>query len=101
VTEDELIDAIRRSVAAREVPQPAVRETISETEQITGYGLPPLLVRLLMEVANGGFGPRRGVYGVRGHDGFSADIFTDMTEAALVWTAAGFLRRRTAQFPTG
>ncbi len=29
--------------------------------------MPPLLRRLFLEAANGGFGPRRGILGVRGH----------------------------------
>src|SRR5258705_3289435 len=32
-----------------------------------GQGMPPMLRRLFLEVANGGFGPRRGILGVRGH----------------------------------
>ncbi|MBW8806478.1 MAG: hypothetical protein JF587_21880, partial [Catenulisporales bacterium] len=40
-------------------------------------------MRLFTDVANGGFGPRHGIYGVRGHDWFSAEMFGDMTEAAV------------------
>lgn len=83
MTEDELVEAIRTSVAGTDVPSPASREAIAETEAACGYRLPPLLVRLLTEVANGGFGPRGHVYGVRGHDWYSAEHFADMTEAAL------------------
>ncbi|MFI5681238.1 SMI1/KNR4 family protein [Streptomyces cellulosae] len=40
-------------------------------------------MRLLTEVANGGFGPRGALYGVRGHDWHCTDTFADMTDAAL------------------
>jgi hypothetical protein len=82
MTEDEQVTALRAVAADRRAPVPAAREAIVETEAACGFTLPPLLVRLLTEVANGGFGPRRGIYGVRGHDWFSSDIFADMTEAA-------------------
>ncbi|MCH5677897.1 hypothetical protein [Streptomyces gilvus] len=58
MTEDELVEAIRNDVFHRDVPRPATREAVAETEAACGYPLPPLLVRLLTEVANGGFGPR-------------------------------------------
>ena len=83
VTEGELVDAIRNDVFHRDVPRPATREAVAETEAACGYRLPPLLVRLLTEVANGGFGPRVAAYGVRGHDWHCTDIFADMTDAAL------------------
>lgn len=83
MTEDELVEAIRRTVAGRSVPPPATREAIAETEAACGYSLPPLLVRLLTEVANGGFGPLNAVYGVRGHNWHSSEHFPDMTEAAI------------------
>jgi hypothetical protein len=87
MTEDELVEAIRHTVEGRDVPPPASREAITATERACGYALPPLLVRLLTTVANGGFGPRPGAYGVCGHDFHSAELFADMTEAALA--AAG------------
>lgn len=82
VTEDELVDALRATVADKDVPRPASQEAIAEAEAACGYALPPLLVRLLTEVANGGFGPRRGIYGVRGHNWYSAALFGDLTHAA-------------------
>jgi hypothetical protein len=36
---------------------PATAETIGEAEGIIGFPLPPLLRRLYLEVADGGFGP--------------------------------------------
>jgi len=82
MTEDELVEALRSSVSHREVVPPATREAIAEAEAACGYSLPSLLTRLLTQVANGGFGPRRGVAGVRGHEWRCLDMFEDMTEAA-------------------
>lgn len=82
MTEDELIDAIRATLGGREVPAPATAEAIAEMEAACGHALPPLLVRVLTQVANGGFGPRDRCYGVRGHDRHSSDLFADLTEAA-------------------
>lgn len=43
---------------------PAGLDAVEEAERVLGYPLPPLLRRLYLEVANGGFGP--GVLGVAG-----------------------------------
>jgi hypothetical protein len=48
------------------LPAPATPEAVAEAESIIGFPLPPLLRRLYLEVANGGFGPDEGVPGVRG-----------------------------------
>jgi hypothetical protein len=45
---------------------PASREAVAEAEEVFGFPLPRLLRRLYLEVGNGGFGPRRGILGVRG-----------------------------------
>jgi hypothetical protein len=82
MTEDELIEALQARLGDRDVPAPAAPDAIAETEAACGYPLPPLLTRVLTEVANGGVGPRESLYGVRGHDWYSSDIFADMTEAA-------------------
>jgi hypothetical protein len=52
-------------------PAPAPAEVVGEAEQIIGYRMPPLLRRLYLEVANGGFGPGYGILGLRG--GHTAD----------------------------
>ncbi|MER5512605.1 SMI1/KNR4 family protein [Streptomyces sp. NPDC002766] len=83
MTEDELVEALRSAVSQSDVPPPATPQAVAETEAACGYRLPPLLVRLLTSVANGGFGPRWGIYGVRGHDWYGTDLFADMTEAAI------------------
>lgn len=82
MTEDDLIEALRVRINGDDVPAPATPEAIAETEAACGHALPPLLVRVLTEVANGGIGPGEGIYGVQGHDWFSSEIFADMTEAA-------------------
>ncbi len=75
VTEDELIAAIR---AQPGLSPPATPAAVEAAEEAIGHPLPPLLRRLYLEVANGGFGPRDGVLGVSGseyeHHGEWADI---------------------------
>ncbi|MEU5530679.1 hypothetical protein ABZ744_27475 [Micromonospora chersina] len=50
--------------------EPACAEAVPEAERLLGHPLPPLLRRLYLEVANGGFGP--GVLGVAG--GYTDDL---------------------------
>ncbi|TYB69281.1 SMI1/KNR4 family protein [Nonomuraea sp. PA05] len=75
MTEDELVEAIR---ATPELLPPAAAEAVADAERAIGHPLPPLLRRLYLEVANGGFGPRDGILGVAGsqyeHHGEVADI---------------------------
>ncbi|MEV4324296.1 SMI1/KNR4 family protein [Microbispora rosea] len=65
MTEDELVEAIR---AIPGLLPPVSPEVIEEVERVIGYSLPPLLRRLYIEAANGGFGPRDGVLGVAGSE---------------------------------
>jgi hypothetical protein len=66
VNEDEVFQAIRaRAVVAQWAP-PASVEAVEEAERVIRHSIPPLLRRLYLEVANGGFGPGFGVLGVRG-----------------------------------
>jgi hypothetical protein len=80
MTEDDLVKAIKeRSLDPkrwtslgphlRRAPlPPATREAASEAVTRLGFSLPPLLPRLWVEVANGGFGPGYGLFGLeRGH----------------------------------
>lgn len=80
---EELVRAFAVIAAERDLPPPATPEAVAECEAACGYAMPWLLNRLFTEVANGGFGPSSGIYGVRGHEWHSTDIFPDMTEAAL------------------
>ncbi|WP_280908817.1 SMI1/KNR4 family protein [Streptomyces sp. SAI-090] len=66
MTDDEIIAAVGADLAAKEPTPPATPDAVAEAEQVIGYPLPPLLRRLYLEVANGGFGPRGGVLGVPG-----------------------------------
>jgi len=59
MTDDEIISAARvqQRLTGRIRPEPASLEQVEEAELKIGYPLPPLLRRLYLEVANGGFGP--------------------------------------------
>jgi hypothetical protein len=46
------------------LPEPATPQAVEMAESSMGLSLPPLLVRLWVEVANGGFGPATGLFGV-------------------------------------
>jgi hypothetical protein len=56
-TDDDLIDAVRAAVADRDLPPPATPADVTRVERELGHPMPPLLRRLYLEVANGGFGP--------------------------------------------
>jgi len=86
MTEDEIFDAVRLSIGPDALP-PASPEAVAEAEEAIGYPLPPLLRRLYLEVANGGFGPRGGIIGVRGYDFHNSDIFADIVESAVAFRA--------------
>lgn len=70
--DDELLEtagAIERRMTkpvARPLPKPADPAALDAAEARLGVALPPLLRRLYLEVANGGFGPGSGIVGVRG-----------------------------------
>lgn len=46
--------------------EPATAAALEEAEASVGHALPPLLRRLYREVANGGFGPGYGIFGLTG-----------------------------------
>jgi hypothetical protein len=70
--DDELIgkahayQAAMNRPAERALPARATPEAIEAAEARIGHALPPLLRRLYLEVANGGFGPGSGIIGVAG-----------------------------------
>ena len=64
--EEEIYRAVRALAASGSLASPASMEAITEAEEALGFPLPPLLRRLFLEVANGGFGPPGGILGVRG-----------------------------------
>jgi hypothetical protein len=62
-------DEIERQMGTpvtRELPEPATPAALDAAEQRLGVALPPLLRRLYLEIANGGFGPGHGIIGFRG-----------------------------------
>ncbi|MGJ5748784.1 hypothetical protein FB563_6341 [Streptomyces puniciscabiei] len=56
MTDDEIIHRIREQDAAGELPPPAPPEAVAELEAVVGHPMPPLLKRIYLEVADGGFG---------------------------------------------
>ncbi|MFF8931589.1 SMI1/KNR4 family protein [Streptomyces longwoodensis] len=56
MTDDEIIHRIREQDAAGELPPPAPPEAVAELEALVGHPMPPLLKRIYLEVADGGFG---------------------------------------------
>jgi len=56
LTDDEIIHRIREQDAAGELPTPAPPEAVAELETAEGHPMPPLLKRIYLEVADGGFG---------------------------------------------
>jgi len=57
---------------------PAKAEQVAAAERELGFPLPSLLTTVLTEVANGGFGPGYGLFGVaRGKTSGSDDLVTD------------------------
>ncbi|MEU1371747.1 hypothetical protein ABZ454_37470 [Streptomyces sp. NPDC005803] len=56
MTDDEIIHRIREQDAAGELPTPAPPEAVAELETAVGHPMPPLLKRIYLEVADGGFG---------------------------------------------
>jgi hypothetical protein len=66
VMDEAIVEAVRGSAGLGSLPAPATPEAVTEAEKLIGFPLPPLLRRLYLEVANGGFGPAEGILGVRG-----------------------------------
>ncbi|HEV2639665.1 MAG TPA: SMI1/KNR4 family protein [Actinocrinis sp.] len=78
MNEDEVFEAMRARAATAQWPAPASLESVEEAEKVIRHPIPPLLRRLYLEVANGGFGPGFGVMGVRG--GRPGPLFTDIAD---------------------
>ena len=56
VTDNEIIDRIRRQGEASSLPPPAPAQAVAEFEAAVGAPMPRLLKRIYVEVADGGFG---------------------------------------------
>ena len=85
VTDDDVFDAVRVLVndpRRRVSPAPASPQAVSAAEDAVGASFPPLLRRLYLEVANGGFGPSGGILGVGGGplEGPWADSIVDVLQ---------------------
>jgi SMI1 / KNR4 family (SUKH-1) len=80
----EHFQAVRSGLIDR-LPALAVAEpgAVAEAEATIGFQLPPLLRRLYVEVANGGFGPGYGILGIRaGHKDDSRRTALDLYRQA-------------------
>ncbi len=83
--------------AARALPEPATAAALDAAEARLGVALPPVLRRLYLEVANGGFGPGSGIIGIRGgwttdHGRSIEDLYEEMGDSTTenprwVWPA--------------
>jgi hypothetical protein len=93
VTDDEIFEVVRSAVGP-DLPPVASLGAVAEVEEVIGYPLPPLLRRLYLQVANGGFGPQGGIIGVSGYDYWSSDVFADITESAMAFRAEPNGRRQ-------
>jgi hypothetical protein len=77
------------------LPEPATRQAVEVAEARMGLSLPPLLVRLWTEVANGGFGPAYGLFGVDNEPASRfREIFQSIPDAYVRWIADGSLKWR-------
>ncbi|MBO2447121.1 SMI1/KNR4 family protein [Actinomadura barringtoniae] len=101
LNDDEVVELVRTSLKHKHVSPPASPDSVSEAERYIGQPLPPLLRRIYLEVANGGFGPLQyddGVLGVSGGEwqgdwadildvyrAFTADPPDPKTPPYLVW----------------
>lgn len=78
MTDEEILQAVRAGARHGHLPPPATPQAVAEAERIIGFPLPPLLRRLYLEAANGGFGPGEGILGVRG--GAPQGHFADLAD---------------------
>jgi hypothetical protein len=78
VADDEVVEALRIVASAGTLPLPAKPGAVAAAEEAIGFSLPPLLRRLYVEVANGGFGAKEGILGVGG--GAAQSNFADVAE---------------------
>ncbi|MET8978960.1 hypothetical protein ABZX85_25405 [Streptomyces sp. NPDC004539] len=56
MTDDEIIHRIKQQASAGKLPPPAPPKAAAELETAVGHPMPPLLKRIHLEVADGGFG---------------------------------------------
>jgi hypothetical protein len=66
MTEDEVVEGLRARALREGWLPPATDDAVVEAERTMQVRLPSLLRRIYVEVANGGFGPRGDILGLRG-----------------------------------
>ncbi len=82
--DDEVLEFIRTRIATdtSRGPQRIARlSDIADAERVFRFELPPFYVRVLTEVANGGFGPGCGIIGVPPEGFQDSDLDASLTEA--------------------
>ena len=62
------------------LPPPTTVEAVGIAEEAVGFRFPPFLTRIWTEIANGGFGPGYGIFGI---DGGLAEECSGQTTASL------------------
>jgi hypothetical protein len=90
-----LIQQRMQKPANRPLPSPASVAELDAAARGMGVAFPPLLRRVYLEVANGGFGPGPGILGIRGgwttdHGTSVEDLYAEMRDAttqnsAWIW----------------
>ncbi|MBN2196106.1 MAG: SMI1/KNR4 family protein [Polyangiaceae bacterium] len=89
---DQLIKLLRERVAdettrvdmgSTQAYLPATAAAVEAAESRLGFELPSFYVRILTEVANGGFGPGYGIIGVRPGGDVDDDLGSDLVEGYL------------------
>src|ERR1700690_934790 len=68
------------------LPPPATPDAVRIAEEAIGFRFPPFLTRVWTEIANGGFGPGYGIFGI---DGGLAEDRTGLTTTALYLATVG------------
>lgn len=79
------IDDLLKRVSAKAgvtLPSTATEEEVAQAESILGFGLPPLLVRLYREVANGGFGPDYQLFPLLGEGRTAVSVYREERAAS-------------------
>jgi len=85
MTDDDALQMIKKRIAETTLSAcaPADAEAVARAESAVGFKFPRFYVRLLTEVANGGFGPGYGIIGIP-PDGFQDDdLNATLTDAYL------------------
>ncbi|MEU8252223.1 SMI1/KNR4 family protein [Nonomuraea sp. NPDC048916] len=68
---------LKANATAEQLPPPATTEEVAQAESILGFRLPPVLVRLYREVANGGFGPDYQLFPLLGEGRTAVNVYRE------------------------